>query len=778
MFRKIFFLFVFIGSTSSLMGQADCTCTLEGNVRIADSQTLLPGASVYLKGSNKGVSTDLKGHFSLKNICPGTYTLVCQMSSFERTEIVIHIDQEHTHEQNFTLQNHDEHLQEVIVTGKKTESSSQLQGKLTEEERKERDGLSLGEMMKGITGVQSLQTGSSLSKPVIHGMHSARVVILNQGVRQEGQQWGSEHAPEIDPFVSKNIQIIKGPAGLRYGGDAIGGIILLNPDPLPDTAGIKGEVQSILFSNGQQAVLSGSLSGGIPGSNGWGWRAQGTLKDGGNIQTAQYYLANTGVKEQNFSLHAGYKATKWGSDIFYSYFHSIIGIYLGSHIGNVNDLENAIKRPRPNPIFTPENFSREINRPNQDVTHQLTKWKAYYAFANGSTLRTTVANQHDQRLELDVLRAGKSINTLQFLLGTWNGEFLLDETNSSKIWKGQFGFNVQLQENITSGKRVTNPTLTSSLLPNYFQNNMGIFAIERKVTPTYELDFGIRADLRTIETHRPRQNYSKQIERGMRDYHGISGSVGFKYFWSKYLENHVMLARAYRAPGANELFSYGVHHGAASFEIGDPNLKGETAYNFSLNTQFSPQNLQIEIGLFHNYIQDFIYLRPLVDRGKAIYFSTVRGAFPGFAFEQLNAIFQGIDGQINYQISPKWSVQQKTSIVYAFDTKHNNRYLVNIPANRFDYLVRFAWMENKQYISTGVTHVAQQTRVEPGSDYAEPPKGYALVQLNWGVQWKQVDLGIRISNALNTAYRDYLNRFRYFTDDQGRNISLRANVRF
>jgi iron complex outermembrane receptor protein len=778
MFRKIFFLFLFIGSTSSLFGQAKCTCTLEGNVRMADSQELIPGASVYLKGLNKGVSSDQKGHFSLKNICPGTYTLVCQMSSFERTEIQINITEEHTLEQNFSLQNHDEHLQEVFVTGKKTESSAQLQGKLTDEERKERDGLSLGEMMKGMTGVQSLQTGSSLSKPVIHGMHSARVVILNQGIRQEGQQWGSEHAPEIDPFVSKNIQIIKGPAGLRYGGDAIGGIILLNPDPLPDTAGIKGEVQSILFSNGQQAVLSGSLSGGIPGANGWGWRAQGTLKDGGNIQTANYYLANTGVKEQNFSLHTGYKASNWGSDFFYSYFHSVIGIYLGSHIGNVNDLENAIKRSRPNPIFTPENFNREINRPNQDVTHQLAKWKAYYTLTNGSAIRTTLANQQDQRLELDVLRAGKSINTLQFLLGTWNGEFIFDETNSSKIWKGQWGLNFQLQENITSGNRVKNPTLTSSLLPNYFQNNIGIFAIERKVTPTYELDFGIRADLRNIETHRPRQNYSKQIERGNRDYHGISGSLGFKYFWSKFIENHIMLARAYRAPGANELFSYGVHHGAASFEIGDPNLKGETAYNFSLNTIFSPQNLQIEIGLFHNYIQDFIYLRPLVERGNAVYFSTVRGAFPGFAFEEINAIFQGMDAQANYQISANWSFQQKTSIVHAFDTKHNNRYLVNIPANRFDYLVRYAWMENKQYISAGITHVAQQTRVEPGSDYAAPPKGYALVQLNWGIQWKQVDVGIRVSNALNTAYRDYLNRFRYFTDDQGRNISLRANVRF
>lgn len=778
MLRKIFFLFLFTGSTSFLFGQVNCTCTIEGNVRTAESQELLPGASVYLKGLNKGVSTDQKGHFTLKNICPGTYILVCQMSSFERTEIRIDLSDAHTHEQNFALENHDEHLQEVIVSGKKSESGAQLQVKLSEEERKERAGLSLGELMKGMTGVQSLQTGSSISKPVIHGMHSARVVILNQGIRQEGQQWGSEHAPEIDPFVTKNIQIIKGPAGLRYGGDAIGGIVLLNPDPLPDTSGIKGEVESVFFTNGQQAVLSGSLTGGIPGAKGWGWRAQGTLKNGGDIQTANYYLANTGVREQNFSLQTGYKAKNWGSDVFYSYFHSVIGIYLGSHIGNVNDLENAIARARPNPIYTPEKFGRVISRPNQDVTHQLAKWKTYYSLDNGSTFRMTLANQHDRRLELDVLRAGKSVNTLLFLLGTWNGELIFDETNSSKDWKGQWGLNFQFQENITSGKRVTTPTLTSSLLPNYFQNNIGIFAIERKVTPTYELDFGIRADLKTIETYRPRVNYSNEIIESIRKFNGISGSVGLKYFWTEFLENHLVVARAFRAPGANELYSYGVHHGAAAFEIGDPNLQGETAYNFSLNTIYAPKNLQIEIGLFHNYIQNFIYLRPLVDNGKPIYMSTVRGAFPGFAFEEINAIFQGIDGQVTYQITPKWSFQQKTSIVYARDTKNNNQYMVNIPANRFEYLLRYAWMDNKQYISAGLTQVAQQTRVEAGSDYVAPPKGYSLLQFNWGVQWKNMDVGIRISNALNVAYRDYLNRFRYYADDQGRNVSIRANYHF
>ncbi len=104
--------------------------------------------------------------------------------------------------------------------------------------------------------------------------------------------------------------------------------------------------------------------------------------------------------------------------------------------------------------------------------------------------------------------------------------------------------------------------------------------------------------------------------------------------------------------------------------------------------------------------------------------------------------------------------------------------MVNIPANRFEYLLRYAWMDNKQYISAGLTQVAQQTRVEAGSDYVAPPKGYSLLQFNWGVQWKNMDVGIRISNALNVAYRDYLNRFRYYADDQGRNVSIRANYHF
>ncbi len=758
-----------------VVGQKKCTSTLQGTIVSKETNQKLSNATIYLLGTSNGTKSDSKGNYLLKNICEETYDLVCELSSYEKIVLKITINKEENI-QDLTLTERDERLQEVVVTGKKSVTGSQLLGKLSEEERAQKDGLSLGEMVKGISGVQSLQTGSTISKPVIHGMHSSRVIILNQGVRQEGQQWGSEHAPEIDPFVSKNIQIIKGPAGLRYGGDAIGGIVLMEPNNLPDTAGIKGELQSIYFTNGRQAVLSGSLEGSIGHHKGWGWRMQGTIKDGGNIQTANYYLANTGVKEENFSAQLGYKQKKWGSELFFSRFHNVIGVYLGSHIGNVGDLEAAISQSQPASMFTPKEFSRIIDRPNQDVYHDLLKLKNYYKFQNGGIIRGTIAYQVDERFELDVMRAGKNTNNLRFELNTFTGELLYDEVNTNKQLKGQFGITYLHQANITSGKSVNSPTISNSLLPNYFQTNLGLFAIERFVKNKYEIEMGFRMDAKVLETHKTMVSYSGLTQNDHFIFNGMSGSIGAKYHWTEYLENHFIVARAFRAPSANELFSYGVHHGAGAFEIGDSNLPGETAMNYSLNSLFQKNKWELEIGLYQNYIQNFVYLRPMIVNGEPLYLQTVRGAFPGYDYQQINAIFQGIDAKIAYQLNKNWSITQKTSIVRAFDTK-NNQYIVNIPPDRFEYQLRYHFNKLNQYVSLGVTSVAEQTRVENSSDYAAPPKGYDLVEVNWGIKYHKFDFGIRISNAFNTSYRDYLNRFRYYTDDQGRNISIRANYR-
>ena len=758
------------------ISQTACNCTLKGKVISKESGEVILGSYVYLKGQKTKAQTDEKGNFKIEKICPGTYLLVCEMSSFNKFETSITLKDHDDLTENLSLETHEEHLMEVMVTGKKTEITSQLKGELSSEERSQRNGLSLGEMLKGISGVQSLQTGSSISKPIIHGMHSSRVIILNQGVRQEGQQWGSEHAPEVDPFVSKNIQVIKGPAGLRYGGDAIGGLILMEPNSLPDTSGILGEAQTIFFTNGRQFVTSGMLEGGFKNVNGWGWRVQGTLKNGGNIKTANYNLANTGVEEQNFSTALGYKNQKFGTDLFISRFQSIIGIYSGSHIGNINDLKTAIASVRPFEIYTPTNFIREIERPNQDITHSLAKFKAYVNLTN-KTIRMNVAYQDNERLEFDVMRLGKNINTLSFNLGTLSSEILIDEYNSSKLWKGQFGLTYLTQGNRTSGNRVNLPTLTSSLLPNYYLSNLGIFALERYVNQKMEIDMGLRLDTKDIEIHRPIQNYSTTIKRDLSNYIGLSGSMGLKYHWTQNFENHLILARAFRAPSPNELFSNGVHHGAGAYEIGDPLLKGETAYNISLNSLYRTEKLELEIGLYTNTIHHFINLKPLMEKGEPAFITTVRGSFPAFTYEQIDASFKGMDGQVSYSISESWSLQQKTSIVRAYD-ELNNTYMVNIPPDRFEYLIRYQFKKHKQYVSWGITQISMQKRVEINADFLPPPKGYILGQVHWGISINKFDFGVSVTNAFNQAYRDYLNRFRYFADDQGQNISFRATYRF
>jgi len=769
MLKKLVFFLVLILLSFGGFSQ-NCQISLKGLVLQKSNKESIPGAVVYLKGTKFYSQTTNQGNFSIQNICPGTYTIVCEISGYSKFEMGI--DLKTNTSQTILLNEKIEELEEVTVHGHETEHTTQMSSHLTEQEKNERSGLNLGEMLKSVAGVQSLQTGSSISKPVIHGMHSSRVVILNQGVRQEGQQWGSEHAPEIDPFVSKNIQVIKGPAGLRYGGDAIGGIVMMEPDPLPDTVKLGGQIQTVYFTNGRQYVGSGYLEGTISSIKGLAWRVQGTLKNGGNINTANYYLANTGVREQNFSTEIGIKRKLWASNFYFSRFHTIIGIYAGSHIGNVGDLENAIEQTSPPAVFTPEEFTRDIDRPNQDVIHQMLKWKGQYKIGNNNYLRGNLAFQLNDRLELDVLRAGKNVNTLMFDLKTLSGELLYEETGMDSPWKGQFGLTFQNQSNLTSGPDIRTPTISNGLLPNYYLNSFGLFGIEKLIKPKYEIELGLRFDSKNFETHRVRVSNTRQFFQDFRNYYGISASIGGTYRWSKFFEQHLILAQAFRPPNASELFSNGIHHGAAAYEIGNPFLQGEQARNISLTSYYQDEKLEIELGLYTNFINNFIYLRPLIQQGIPIYFITVRGAFPGFQYEQINANFSGFDSKINVHFSPRWSVQQKIDIVNAKDTQ-NNQYLVNIPPYRYDISLKYTFPSDKQYVSLGLTRVDRQNRVEANSDYLTPPPGYQLVEINWGLNYKQFDFGVRVSNALNSAYRDYMNRFRYFADEQGRNISFR-----
>lgn len=764
-------------STLTKAQTQDCTCTIQGRITERTTQQAVAGALIYLKGTTQSALSDSLGTYVLKNLCQGRYTLVCQLVGYAPTQVPVTLRHDDDFRQNLALLEEDVHLQDVVVTARRNVPSTQARTELSEADLDRSRGQSLGEALKAVTGVTTLQTGSAISKPVIHGLHSNRVLILNNGIRQEGQQWGAEHAPEIDPFVAKKLSVVKGAAGVRYGADAVGGVVLVEPDPLPDTSGVSGEINLVGFSNGRQGVASGLVQGGLSRVRGFGWRAQGTAKRGGDVSAADYRLVNTGIRELNFSLAAGYRARRVGAEVFFSQFNTQLGIFSGSHIGSTTDLRGALEAPRPRPEYTPEAFSYRLDRPYQDVRHTLLKTRATWRPNPGGTLTLTLARQFNYRAEYDLTRQSTAAQQ-RFRLNTYTGELLWEHPSVWKQLSGSVGLTGLLQENRSSGLELSLPLSRTVLIPNFRQSTGGIFVIERLVLPRWELEAGLRLDGRQLQTFQKRfaAAVSSEVLETTRFNHNLSGTVGAIFTVKEGLTARFNAGSAWRPPTVNELYSDGVHHGAATYEEGDATLQPETAYNASLTLNFAVKRVAAELNLFNNYLQNFIYLQPQ-DSARL----TVRGAFPSFKYTQVDATFRGFDASVSALLTERLTLTSKYAFLRVRDGR-NDRFLVGIPANRWENGLRYAFPKRSAYIGLGSLFVARQTRVEPASDFAPPPAAYWLWNAEAGLTLRgaghPLDLSLSVSNLFNRSYREYLNRFRYFADDLGRNVALRVKWAF
>lgn len=765
--RLIFFsglLLVSLGVQSQSL--TDCHCLIKGIVKDRETHQPIAGAMVILKETGRNVTTDAEGRYKIEQLCQGKYVLECRIVGYKAVKTTIFL--EHSAEEDINLNEDEVHLRDVEIIARRlqaplSQKSILLEGQALEQTR----GQTLGDALKKITGVTILQTGTSITKPVIHGLHSNRVLIMNNGIRQEGQQWGSEHAPEIDPFIAKRMTVVKGAAGVRYGSDAIGGVILVEPEELPKTSQISGELNAIAFSNGRMAVISGTLQGGIPKQKGLIWRVQGTLKNGGNIRTPNYFLANTGVQEQNFSVTTGYRHSKFGTEVFYSQFQTNLGIFSGSHIGSTSDLLNVIKNGEP---FIKVDFIRQIERPNQLINHNLLKIKTFYNF-NGNRLGLTAARQFNRRSEYD-LHGPQALSkpALLFRLITFTGDLTFEHKPLAGKINGQIGLSGLYQYNFTDGR---------PLIPDFEQSNIGLFVIERIVHQKWEWEVGARYDWRKLDVFR---FIGTTLNPQQHRFGSWSGTAGMIHNAKEWLSFRVNFGTAWRPPNPNELYSKGVHHGAAAYEEGNNQLEPEVAYNFIGSVDYIRKRFRAELGVYRNLIHNFIYLKP---QDEPIL--TIRGAFPYFKYIQTKATFTGIDLDTEWEIITKKLIHtQKLAYLRAYDCLENN-YLVLIPANRVENGLRWElgrlFHQKNTYLSLNHLWVNKQRRVPPNSDFMEPPSAYHLWSLiaggnfdlpkNQGFQWS-----ISVQNLFNTSYRDYLNRFRYYAVEQGRNISIRLKWSF
>nr|MBP6757354.1 TonB-dependent receptor plug domain-containing protein [Bacteroidia bacterium] len=469
--------------SNTLTAQIDCNNNLSIRVIDRDNGDELESTIVSINEIKKINATNEHGNTTFNKLCVGRYHILIQHLGCSDT--IISIDLKKDFKLIVKLPHSNYELSQIEVTDKQPDIiKTQTVYDLREKELDQTRGKSLGEALKLVNGVTTLNTGSSISKPMIHGMQGYRILILNNGIRQEGQQWGNEHAPEIDPFIAQKISVIKGANAVRYGSDAMAGVIVVEPNDLPDTASITGEVNLVGLSNGKTGVTSGILQGYFDKLKGFSWRVQGTLKKGGNINSPNYYLKNTGVQESNFSYALNYHRKNWGIETYYSQFNTKIGIFSSAHVGNLTDLQAAFNSSKPQDSLA--NFSYDIGRPYQDITHELVKskfhlhitnkWKAYIQYAYQYNIR----KEYDKHVPRNNALAELNKPELDYRITSQTIDAIIEHLNI-KSFRGQFGGSYLNQQNVYLGR---------FFIPNYINNSWGLFATERFVKQHIEVEAG------------------------------------------------------------------------------------------------------------------------------------------------------------------------------------------------------------------------------------------------------------------------------------------------
>ena len=769
------FLGIMLLFSNYLLGQElHSSCSLKLQMAVVDPQgKSLAYVNVGVLGQSLGGSTNEEGILLFKNLCKDSYSFQFSRIGWEAYEVTFLLTKDTSIQ--IVLRESGIMLDKITVLGDGDKlGKNTIKEVLDLESLRSTMGFGLAESLKQLPGVQTLNTGASISKPIIQGLHSNRVLILQNGVRQEGQQWGSEHAPEIDPFLSTKIQVIKGAGSIRYGGDALGGIILVEPPALRREKGLDGELHLQGMSNGKLGILSGQLNGNhsfgnLPVSG----RIQGTLKNGGNLHTPDYFMNNTGVREENFSWMLGTEKNNLNSTFFYSRYFSILGILKEAHIGNLTDLTNAIERGRP---LSDGAFSREIGRPQQQILHEFFQWKNIIDLENDGHLEINLSRQFNRRKEFDAHRNfGTLPSSLEnpnilFEITTYRGEVDL-EHNWNTNFHGHVGLALMQQVNTTD---------RGSLIPDYSQWTGGVYYTLKYKKPTslWEFEGGIRYDMNRlrIDDLNPKLQDFRENQ-----FQGFSGTLSSVFHFSNAGFLVFQTGSSWRTPHVSELFSEGVHHGSASYEKGNPYLVPERAFNNSIHFEWKEGKFKIQSTAYYNWINKYIFLSP---QKEAVL--TIRGAFPAFNYSQTNVSIAGLDGNMTYSLNKHWDFTFQAAMVKGRNVTGND-YLIYMPTNKLQLFTTY-YLNAKEntthsFIRTQLTHVAKQGRVPADFDYALPPDGYLRLDIEFLTHIKNkffpnIELGVALNNATNTRYREYLNRFRYFIQEPGRNLVVRLRIPF
>ncbi|MDR7211565.1 TonB-dependent receptor domain-containing protein [Flavobacterium piscis] len=792
--KKILFFFTLILFCNSLLSQN----TVSGKI-VSQQLESLSGAHIHM-GRNT-ISSDYNGNYSISYLPSGPIKVNISFVGYKSIDTIINLQNDL--KLDFKLVLHTANLQEIVIQQKTNSlNKSVAEQRIKTETIEKYSNKTLGDVLKEVTGVSSLKSGNAVVKPIINGLYGSRVPVINNNVRLEDQQWGTEHAPNLDINSAGKITVIKGASGLQYSGDAVGGLVIIEPVSVKKDT-LFGKTILNYDTNGKGGSISSSLH---KGNNlGFSWNALGTFKYLGDKNAPDYVLSNTGNREANFSGDLKYSREKYDFTAFYSYYNAIIGILSASHTGNVNDLYNSITNKTPAVI---KDFTYSINNPKQEVQHHIAKLNYNYYFNETEIISFQYAFQYNKRLEYDV-RRGNYKNTAALDLELKTHSFNVDYKKNLHDWNLKSGLSTGFQNNFANPKTGIRP-----LIPNYDKIDFGFYSVlNQDFTDTFSVDGGIRYDFSKTDATKYYQK-SRWEERGYNEefehfivadsttqwltkpsftFHNISASLGFHKVFENNLDWLTNVSFASRNPNPSEFFSDGLHHSTGVIELGDLNLDKEQATKLSITLQKKYTNFSLDINPYINKIKNYMFLRPVG------FETTIRGAFPIWEYQQTNARLTGVDLQTNWVITNHWTHLFSLAYVNGRDIS-NKQSLIDIPPLNVNNKISFSTKEwyhlllelkseivfkqNKYPDNNFYTNIIKNDALESVLvDISTPPPAYHLLHFYSEMKLPffyniQTTLGFSVQNILDTKYRDYLNRQRFFADEIGRSFQIQLKFNY
>ena len=577
-------------------------------------------------------------------------------------------------------------------------------------------------------GVSQITTGSGISKPIIRGLGYNRIIVMNDGVRQEGQQWGDEHGIEIDPQNVNSVEILKGPASLMYGSDAMAGVLILHGSPIQPEGEMKASVSTEYQTNNGLFDYSLNFAG---NRNGFVWDGRFTDKYA-HAYKNKYddYVPGSQFRERAGRLMLGVNK-QWGySHLTASVFHQTPSIIEGERDATTGELlESSV---------SPTSYSKSL--PFQQIYHYKAVWDNSLDLKSG-WLKTIVGYQQNRRQEFeddaDEYELYFKLHTL-----TYDVRYLSQEFDG---WKLAGGVNGMWQQSLNLGEE--------SLIPEYKLFDVGAYATVSKSLDHVTLNGGLRFDNRHLNFH-------------SRNFSGVTGSVGAVWNASDHFNIRLNMARGFRAPNMSELGSDGVHEGTVRYEVGNPDLKPEYSWQVDLGLDFTSQYVSAQVALFANRIENYIFAKN-IDK-------VIEAGYRTYEYTQGDARLLGFEAGVDFHPIHSLHFQNTFSMVDAqqMHVSADAQYLPMTPAPRWTSELKYELSHhghktlNNAYVALGLEHNFAQNHYYKVDDTETRTPAYTLLSLSAGTDLnickkKVAELYVTAENLLNTAYQNHLSRLKY-----------------